>query len=112
MPATGGKTLLPIDIPDGPLVTGWAKEVVRRLNMLTALKVDNQPALTFGDGNANLVLGTDPSTGEAVTVQTLVTIINAQNGRIAALEVAITGATIDATCNGDGTITVTLTWGT
>jgi hypothetical protein len=32
-------------------------------------------------------------------------------GRVAALEAAISGASIEAVCNSDSTITVTLTWG-
>lgn len=44
-------------------------------------------------------------------IERLRTEINSLKTRVSALEAALSGASIDAECNGDGTITVTLTLG-
>lgn len=109
MPSTGGKTLTPLAIPDGPLIEPWMKEAVNRLNMIIALRYNNQPALTFGDANANLSLNTGTPNVDTPTVEQLQTIVQNLTARLVVLETGLAGATISATCNGDGTMSGTLT---
>ncbi len=112
MAAIGGNTLLPLPIPDGPLVPDFAKEMVRRMNLITGAQSGNAPLFSFGANNANVNLGDGGGIAGAPTdITQLVTLVLAQGAQIAQLQTMIDGATIEAVCNGDGTITVTLTWG-
>lgn len=67
---------------------------------------DGDPGSPGGPGNPGGGPGSGGSGGGGGTQLAVLT------ERVAALETMINGATIEAECNGDGTITVTLNWGT
>lgn len=110
MAAIGGNVLPPLPLPSGPLAPEWAVEAVRRLNLITGAQSGNEQLFSFGENNANINMAGSGVSGPTTIVE-LITIIQAQSATIRALQTNIDGASIAAACNGDGTITVTLTWG-